>query len=228
MADNMMIRFKDNALNMGNERLTEITNDIISHITSMQEHGLVVAARLAEVKDLELWKGTFDSFAEYTEGCFGLKKSQAYKLAAIGRDYVANTDPKAPITSTLYDGCVNMGYENDYSATQLIQLLPLKSPEKAKELQLSGDINPTMSASQIKAVVDENKPPRETSGGSGEGEGDGEGETVHVEVTPEQVLSLKATITIEESAEGIAHLFIDGEQATKKAVMELINGYRYK
>jgi hypothetical protein len=117
-----------------------------------------------------------------------------------------------------------MGYENDYSATQLIQLLPLKSPEKAKELQLSGDINPTMSASQIKAVVDEHKPTRETC----EGDGESEGETVHVEVTPEQVLSLKATITIEESAEGIAHLFIDGEQATKKAVMELINGYRYK
>lgn len=217
MANELTIKVS-NDLNMANPRLTKITLDIIANIRDIQNHGLTVALLLAEVKDGELWKDTFSSYQEYASTCFGIKKAQAYKLAAVGHNFVSDADSG-------YAHSVICAGAEDYSTTQLIELLPLKSTETAKKLHDDGRINPHMSTREIKAVVDEVKPTRE----KGDGDGDGEGaENTHIEVKPENVYTLKHTITIEENAEGIAALFIDSEQATKKAVLELINSHRYR
>jgi hypothetical protein len=218
MADDFMVKVS-NDLNMVNPRLTKITLDIIANIRDMQNHGLNVALLLARVKNGELWKDTFSSYQEYTETCFGLKKAQAYKLAAVGSSFLTDAD-------TGYAHSVISTGADDYNTTQLIELLPLKSTGTAKKLHDEGRINPHMSTREIKAVVDEVKPTREKD--EGDGDGEGEVETAHIEVKPENVLTLKHTITIEETADGIAVLFIDGEQATKKAVVELIGSYRYR
>ncbi len=217
MANELIIK-ASSELNMANPRLTKITLDIIANIRDIQNHGLTVALLLAEVKDGELWKETFSSYQEYAQTCFGLKKAQAYKLAAVGHNFVSDVDT-GYAHSTICAGA------DDYSTTQLIELLPLKSTETAKQLHDDGRINPHMSTREIKAVVDEVKPTREKEEGDGEGEG---AENAHIEVKPENVFTLKHTITIEENAEGIAALFIDGEQATKKAVLELISSHRYR
>jgi hypothetical protein len=220
MANEMMVKVS-NDLNMANPRLTRVTLDIIANLNDMRNHGLTVAMLLAEVKYGELWKDTFSSYQEYAETCFGIKKAQAYKLAAVGCNFVSNSD-------TGYAHSVICSGTDDYSTTQLIELLPLKSTDTAKQLHDEGRINPHMSTREIKAVVDEVKPTREKAE-NGEGNDEGEDtESAHIEVKPENVFTLKHTITIEENAEGIAALFIDGEQATKKAVLELISSHRYR
>jgi hypothetical protein len=220
MANELTIKVS-NDLNMANPRLTKITLDIIANIRDIQNHGLTVALLLAEVKDGELWKDTFSSYQEYAQTCFGIKKAQAYKLAAVGHNLVSDAD------SGYAHSIICTGAE-DYSTTQLIELLPLKSTETAKQLHDDGRINPHMSTREIKAVVDEVKPTREKAE-NGEGNDEGEDtENAHIEVKPENVFTLKHTITIDENVEGIAALFIDGEQATKKAVLELINSHRYR
>lgn len=113
-----------------------------------------VALILAEVSHKEAYKDDgFKSAAEYAMKTFGFKKSFAYSLIKIGENFMT-----PELTSTLPHKDI------DFTVSQLDVLLPLQKsdPELLHSLAESGEINPTMTKEEIKQVVKQYSPKKET------------------------------------------------------------------
>ena len=135
-----------------NAQLRSYTKRILNCGANIRKQMLKVARYLYEIDAKELYKE--DGFAntrEYAHSVLGIKKAQCYHLIGIGRDYI---DAKS------YESKLPHG-ENDYNSTQLIALLPLKSPSLALELAEREVITPEMSIKGIKDVVNQYKPQKE-------------------------------------------------------------------
>lgn len=128
-------------VNFQNENLQNATNQINALGNEMAHNVRSIARILADVATSECYKEDgFKNCVDYAMETFGFKKSFAYNLIAIGKRFSEANTALA-----------------DYSATQLIKMLPM-SDEELETAMESGDINKDMSAREIEEAVKTAKP----------------------------------------------------------------------
>lgn len=124
-----------------NEALQQATEEINQYGTEMLKNVRNIARVLADVSKNECYKEDgFKNCAEYAMETFGFKKSFAYNLISIGKRFSEANSELA-----------------GYSATQLIEMLPMTDKELSEKME-SGEINPDMTAKEIREAVKEAKP----------------------------------------------------------------------
>lgn len=143
------------------DALNEATRAILDVSVMMRRCSYAVAATIAKVDKLELYKSDgFKSVHEWTEAAFGFKKSASYTLLKIGSKYMAMHDAdtglfiepgskgkrKEEYGSNLIEG------PSDFTISQIEKMLPLKE-ERMRELISKGLITPYMSCKEIADVV---------------------------------------------------------------------------
>lgn len=125
-------------ITFSNEALTKETRNYVNACNRGQKAVMDMAKAITNVKNKDLWKDDFESFADYYDKALGLKKAQAYKLI--------------------------QGYEiysryqlTDFNNTQCVALFKLdkaKGEKGVKEALESGVINRSMPSKEIEAVVE--------------------------------------------------------------------------
>lgn len=127
-----------------NKTLNSATKKIAGISLKIKKNLFEVALILSQVDDEKAYEEDgFKSAAEYAQKTFGFKKSHAYTMIKIGKEYTAPTLES------------NLPHEpnNDFSTTQIEKVFPLKSREVVVELVESGEITPDMTCKEIEAVV---------------------------------------------------------------------------
>lgn len=160
-----------------NPDLKKATNSIKGYASNIRKNYLRIASKLAEVDAQESYiEDGFGDVIEYATSVFNMKKSTAYNLLKIGREYV---DEYAPDKTILADS------RGDYSVSQLGVLLPV-GVDRVVELNNDGVISPEMSVRKLASIVStpENENPEET-----DGEGAG-GNEENPENEPTQTITL--------------------------------------
>jgi len=158
-----------------NPELKKATNSIKGYASNIRKNYLRIAFKLAEVDEQESYiEDGFGDVIEYATSVFNMKKSTAYNLLKIGREYV---DKNTPDKTILAD---NRG---DYSVSQLGVLLPV-GVDRVVELNNDGVISPEMSVRKLASIVSapENENPEETN--------DGEPTNAEPENEPTQTITL--------------------------------------
>lgn len=136
--------YSPNLPTFNNKELNKATQKIAKVADNMRKNLYAVAAILAKVAETECYiDDGFKSAAEYAMETFGFKKTAAYTLVAIGKEYTA---PSLESNLPHLEGA-------DFSTSQIEKILPLKSHEKAVELVSNGVITPEMSCKEIEAAV---------------------------------------------------------------------------
>lgn len=127
------------------EQLKAYTEMLAGELVSMHHYMLRASVILAAIADSGCYKADgFETVHDYTRAVLNLKRAQSYALLKVGREYV-NTET--------FQSLLPHEEGNDYSASQLQALLPLKSVDTATELAEEGVINPDMTVTEIKAAV---------------------------------------------------------------------------
>lgn len=123
---------------LGNSALGKVTARIIKSINSEIGNEKASALDVAKVATEELYaKAGFESVAEWAEKFFGWKKTKVSRYCSIVREFSDNAE--------IWDA---------YSATQMIECLPLKGDYAP---MTDGRIIPEMSAKEIRDFVKEYK-----------------------------------------------------------------------
>lgn len=158
-----------------NKDLNRATKKIATIGTKVAKNFYDVARVLAKVAENECYKDDgFKSAADYAEKVFGFKKSMAYSLIKIGKEY---TDPELPAS--------NLPHEDgeDFTVSQLDRVLPLER-DKVVELVNEKEITPKMTIKEISDVVKRAKDSEnDAETPENDGEGDGEGSTTPTTAT---------------------------------------------
>lgn len=132
-----------------NTDLLEITHRIVMIGTTIRKEFYRIAALLAEVEARQLYlEDGFKNAADYAMKVFNLRKTDAYNLLVIGKEYTemeknASNLPRADPSE-------------DFTKSQIVAMLPL-GHETASDLCQAGTITPTTSARQIKEIVRNNR-----------------------------------------------------------------------
>lgn len=173
-----------------NKQLERATRNIAKIADNLKKNLYGIAVILWDVEYLKAYSDDgFKSTADYAEKTFGIKKSQAYTMIAIGKEY---TDTQK-LTS-------NLPHEEnkDFSASQIEKMLPLKSRDKAVELIKDGLISPDMSCRAIAEVVKDFKDAKKAVDSEGQEELENvseETETVsedemeQIEIDPQEIIT---------------------------------------
>lgn len=148
-----------------NKGLQKATNLIFALGAQIKSKQFDVASILWEVEQKQLYVDDgFTNAAEYAMATFGFKKSKAYALVTIGKEYTRPVyDKKGKCVghaSNLIPAANPQMQDaplNDFTVTQIERILPL-GREKALELVNAGEMSPNMTVEAIRAVVKANKP----------------------------------------------------------------------
>ena len=153
-----------------NKELASATKKIASIGTKIARNLYEVSTILANVDERESYKDDgFKSTVDYAIKTFGFKKTSAYSLLKIGKEYTA------PSLES------NLPHESgkDFTTTQIEKVLPLKDREKVVELVELGEISPDMSCKEIEKVVkDLTRPENENTGADNAENSTNDGEEV--------------------------------------------------
>lgn len=128
-----------------NKSFNKSMNTILDEYKRAQKGSENVAKALCEIKDKELWKDDFDSFEKCIE-TFGIGKAQAYRVISA---YKLKYDEE-------HDGRLA-----DYTLTQVAEIGRLSISLFCDVID-RGEITPTMSCKDIRAVVDSYKKTEDT------------------------------------------------------------------
>lgn len=128
-----------------NKSFNKLMNTILDEYKRAQKGSENVAKALCDIKDKELWKDNFDSFEKCIE-TFGIGKAQAYRVISA---YKLKYDEE-------HDGRLV-----DYTLTQVAEIGRL-SVSLFCDIIDRGEIAPTMSCKDIRAVVDSYKKTEDT------------------------------------------------------------------
>lgn len=164
-------------LTLTNPELKKATNSIKGYASNIRKNYLRIASKLAKVDAQESYiEDGFGDVIEYATSVFNMKKSTAYNLLKIGREYV---DENAPDKTILADT------RGDYSVSQLGVLLPV-GVDRVVELNNDGVISPEMSVRKLASIVSapEDENPEETD------EGESDGDAGEPENEPTQTITL--------------------------------------
>lgn len=129
--------FQNKELNAATKKIADIGNKIKKNLFE-------VALILAKVSENKLFEQDgFMSATYYAQKTFGFKKTAAYSLLTIGKEYTAPTlESNLPHDPT-----------EDFTTTQIEKMLPLKDREIVVELVENGEIAPKMTCKEIETVV---------------------------------------------------------------------------
>ena len=134
-----------------NQSLAKATEEIIRLQKNVNESLISVAGISGEVAKSESYKDDgFKSAQEWLMNTFNYKKSTAYTMVKIGKEYVQlEMNGCLPIYKTIF---ANSETDEDFTLTQLEKLLPLG--KERIELYLStGDLKYSMTVKEIKEFV---------------------------------------------------------------------------
>ncbi len=136
--------FENSNLNEATERIYVLQKDV-------NESLLSIAGVSGEVAKNETYKEDgFKNAQEWLMKTFGYKKSTAYSMVKIGKEYlVVEIDRTLPIYVSIFK---NHKTDEDFSLTQLEKLLPL-GKERIELLLSTGDLNYSMTVKEIKELV---------------------------------------------------------------------------
>ena len=123
-----------------NVKLNKPMNDILGEYKRAQKGSEIVAKALANIKDNELWRDDFESFDKCVD-VFGIGRAQAYRVIA---SYKLKYDDE-------HDGRLA-----DYTLSQVAEIGRL-SVSLFCDVIDRGEITPTMTTKEIRAVVDSYK-----------------------------------------------------------------------
>lgn len=147
----LMIVEQNTQVTFINEDLNKATQKIFTVGSRIQKNLYEIAYILAKVEERELYtEDGFKNTAEYAQKTFGFKKTMAYSLLKIGKDF----------TTSKHESILPHEKGNDFSVTQVEKCLPLKDPEKVIELVVAEEITPEMSAKEISQVIKTKLPPK--------------------------------------------------------------------
>ena len=134
-----------------NQSLAKATEEIIRLQKNVNQSLISVAGISGEVAKSESYKDDgFKSAQEWLMSTFNYKKSTAYSMVKIGKDYVdLEVDGCVPIYKTIF---ANSETDKDFNLTQLEKLLPLGKERIAVYLS-TGDLKYSMTVKEIKEFV---------------------------------------------------------------------------
>ena len=164
-------------ITLTNPELKKATNSSKGYASNSRKNYLRIASKLAEVDTQESYiEDGFGDVIEYATSVFNMKKSTAYNLLKIGREYVSEDTP---------DKTILADERGDYSVSQLGVLLPV-GVERVQELNADGVISPEMSVRKLASIVStpEDENPEET------GESESNGDVNEPENEPTQTITL--------------------------------------
>ena len=143
-----------------NKMLEKATLTLMNCNNDIKSRQFSIASVLAQVEVEGLYKDDgFASCAEYAEKTFGIKKSTAYALITIGKQY---TRPILNANGKVIGHCSNLLPPADMEkqdaplfdfTTRQISLFSTLGREQVIELVSNGSLSPTMTANQIREVV---------------------------------------------------------------------------
>lgn len=141
--------------NFENQSLEKATKEIIRLQKNVNQSLISVAGISGEVAKSESYKDDgFKNAQEWLMKTFGYKKSTAYTMVKIGKEYVElEVDGCVPIYKTIFADFEN---DRDFTLTQLEKLLPL-GKERISEMIADGYINYDMTVKEIKDFVSDIK-----------------------------------------------------------------------
>ena len=136
--------FENSNLNEATERIYVLQKDV-------NESLLSIAGVSGEVAKNETYKEDgFKNAQEWLMKTFGYKKTTAYSMVKIGKEYlVVEIDRTLPVYVSIFK---NHKTDEDFSLTQLEKLLPL-GKERIELLLSAGDLNYSMTVKEIKELV---------------------------------------------------------------------------
>lgn len=127
-----------------NRELNNATQKIIKIGEKMQKNLYEIANVLAVVDKKEAYKDDgFTSAADYAMKVFGFKKTQAYTLLKVGKEW---TSPKLESTLPHEEG-------KDFTVTQVEKLSALGSKDEVLEVVKNGEVTPDMTVAEIREFV---------------------------------------------------------------------------
>lgn len=130
-----------------NPELKQITQDIAHCAMLMQRTFYRVASLLAKVEKEKLYEEDhFYNAADYAQKVFKLKRSDAYNLLKIGKEYTSRAGNESNLPHK----------KGDFNKTQVVSMLPL-GRDLAGELIESGVITTNSTTREIKEIVKANK-----------------------------------------------------------------------
>ena len=134
-----------------NQSLAKATEEIVSLQKNVNQSLISVAGIAGEVATSESYKDDgFKSAQEWLMKTFNYKKSTAYTMVKIGKEYVQlEIDVCLPIYKTIF---ANPETDEDFTLTQLEKLLPL-GKEKIEAYLSTGDLKYSMTVKEIKDFV---------------------------------------------------------------------------
>ena len=138
-----------------NQSLAKATEEIIRLQKNVNESLISVAGISGEVEKSESYKDDgFKSAQEWLMNTFNYKKSTAYTMVKIGKEYVQlEINGCLPIYKTIF---ANSETDEDFTLTQLEKLLPL-GKERIEVYLSTGDLKYSMTVKEIKEFVSEIK-----------------------------------------------------------------------
>ena len=151
-----------------NPELKQITKDIAHCAMLMQRTFYRVASLLAKVEKEKLYEEDhFYNAADYAQKVFKLKRSDAYNLLKIGKEYTSRAGNES-----------NLPHEKgDFNKTQVVSMLPL-GRDLAGELIESGVITTNSTTREIKEIVKANKQANKVIEGKDDAQEPAEGEGI--------------------------------------------------
>ena len=134
-----------------NQSLAKATEEIIRLQKNVNESLISVAGISGEVAKSESYKDDgFKSAQEWLMNTFNYKKSTAYTMVKIGKEYVQlEINGCLPIYKTIF---ANLETDEDFTLTQLEKLLPL-GKERIEVYLATGDLKYSMTVKEIKEFV---------------------------------------------------------------------------
>lgn len=134
-----------------NKSLAKATEEIIILQKNVNESLISVAGISGEVAKSESYKDDgFKSAQEWLMNTFNYKKSTAYTMVKIGKEYVQlEINGCVPTYKTIFADSVT---DEDFTLTQLEKLLPL-GKERIEAYLFTGDLKYSMTVKEIKEFV---------------------------------------------------------------------------
>jgi len=125
--------------------LLQETDRILKAGNEVRKNLYKVGVVLNKINDKELYATDFKNIVEYSKDVLGLSKAMTYHFLKIGKEF---TNPETLQSNLPHD-------KEDFSVTQVIQMLPLKSYTDVSNFVIEQEITPEMTCVEIKKKVKE-------------------------------------------------------------------------
>lgn len=133
-----------------NKKLNMATNNIIKYTNGIKKNLLLIACELKRIKEDELYKEDgYTSVSDYASKVLGYSRANTSKLVNVAERFVEKGQKNSIFIDITSDG-------DDFTVGQLTEMLSLPKDEII-EMVKDDEINPTMTAKEIREQVKAHK-----------------------------------------------------------------------